>query len=111
MQFAIFAARFLAICESDHSQTGLHQGWTAVNPFGTPMALAISHMKRIIGIALLVVGIVLLCMAYDSYHSAASGVSRVVTGTSTDKTMWLLVGGSLGTLVGLGGLLTGSKKT
>jgi hypothetical protein len=67
-------------------------------------------MKQIIGIALLVVGIILLCMAYDSYHSAASGVSRVVTGTSTDKTLWLVVGGIFGTLAGLGGLLFGSKK-
>jgi hypothetical protein len=62
-------------------------------------------MKQIVGIALLVVGIVLLCMAYDSYHSAASGVSRVVTGTSTDKTVWLLVAGIAGTVVGLGGLM------
>jgi hypothetical protein len=68
-------------------------------------------MKQIIGIAFLVVGIVLLCLAYSSYHSAASGVSRVVTGTSTDKTLWLVVGGVLGTLLGVGGLLTGSKKT
>jgi hypothetical protein len=67
-------------------------------------------MKQIIGIALLVVGIVLLCMAYDSYHSAASGVSRVVTGTSTDKTLWLVVGGIFGTLAGAGGLLFGSKR-
>jgi uncharacterized protein involved in exopolysaccharide biosynthesis len=50
-------------------------------------------MKQIVGIAL-----------------AASGISRVVTGTSTDKTLWLVVGGILGTLLGLGGLLTGSKK-
>lgn len=49
-------------------------------------------------------------MAYDSYHSAASGVSRVVSGTSTDKTIWLLVGGIIGSLAGLGGLLFGSKK-
>jgi hypothetical protein len=67
-------------------------------------------MKQIIGIALLVIGIVLLCMAYDSYHSAASGVSRVVTGTSTDKTVWLTVGGIAGTVVGLGGLFLGSKR-
>jgi hypothetical protein len=67
-------------------------------------------MKTIIGIALLAVGIILLCMAYDSYHSAASGVSRVVSGTSTDKTIWLLVGGIIGSLAGLGGLLFGSKK-
>ena len=67
-------------------------------------------MKQIIGIALLVVGIVLLCMAYDSYHSAASGVSRVVTGTSTDKTVWLVVGGIAGSVLGLGGLLTSGKR-
>jgi hypothetical protein len=67
-------------------------------------------MKHIIGIALLVVGIILLCMAFDSYHSAASNVSRVVTGTSTDKTLWLVIGGVFGTLAGLGGLLYGSKK-
>ncbi|MGO8696438.1 MAG: DUF3185 family protein [Limisphaerales bacterium] len=67
-------------------------------------------MRQIIGIAFLVAGIVLLCLAWNSYHSAASGVSRVLTGTSTDKTLWLVVGGVLGTLVGLGGLLTGSRK-
>jgi hypothetical protein len=67
-------------------------------------------MKQLIGIALLAVGIILLCLAYNSYHSAASGVSRVVTGTSTDKTLWLGVGGVLGTLLGVGGLLMGSKK-
>jgi hypothetical protein len=65
-------------------------------------------MKQITGIALLVVGIVLLCLAFNSYHSAASGVSRVVTGTSTNKTVWLLIVGILGTLCGLGGLLAGS---
>jgi hypothetical protein len=67
-------------------------------------------MKTFIGIALLVVGIVLLCMAYDSYHSAASNVSRVVTGASTDKTLWMLVGGLFATIAGAGGLFFGSKK-
>jgi hypothetical protein len=66
-------------------------------------------MKQIVAIALLVVGIVLLCLAYNSYHSAASDVSRVVTGTSTDKTLWLVIGGILGSLIGLGGLLSGKK--
>jgi hypothetical protein len=67
-------------------------------------------MKQIIGTAFLAVGIILLCLAYNSDHSAAADVSRVVTGTSTDKTLWLVVGGVLGTLIGVGGLLTGSKK-
>ncbi|HEY3861438.1 MAG TPA: DUF3185 family protein [Verrucomicrobiae bacterium] len=67
-------------------------------------------MKQIIGIALLAAGIVLLCLAFNSYHSAASGVSRAFTGTSTDKTLWLLIGGIAGTIAGLAGLLTGSKR-
>jgi hypothetical protein len=68
-------------------------------------------MNKIIAIALLVVGIILLCLGYNSYHSAASGVSRVVTGASTDKTLWLFLGGIAATLVGLGGVLIGSKRT
>jgi hypothetical protein len=67
-------------------------------------------MKTFIGIALLVVGIVLLSLAYDSYHSAASGVSRVVTGASTNKTVWFLVGGLAATIVGVGGILGGGTK-
>jgi hypothetical protein len=66
-------------------------------------------MKSIIGVALLAVGIICLCLAYNSYHSAASGISRVVTGTSTDKTTWLMVGGIFGTLAGIGGLLMGKR--
>jgi len=67
-------------------------------------------MNKFIGIALLVIGVVLLFLAYDSYHSAASGVSRVVTGTSTDKTLWLVIGGVVGSLLGLSSLFSGSKK-
>jgi drug/metabolite transporter (DMT)-like permease len=67
-------------------------------------------MKQIVGIAFLVVGIVLLCLAYNSYHSAASGVSRVITGTSTDKTISLVIGGAVVSALGLGSLMTGSKK-
>jgi drug/metabolite transporter (DMT)-like permease len=67
-------------------------------------------MKQIIGIALLVVGVVLLFLAYDSYHSAASNVSRVVTGTSTDKTLWLAVGGVVGSALGLSSLFAPSKR-
>ena len=66
-------------------------------------------MKQIVGIALLVGGIICLCMGYDAYHSAASGVSRVVTGASTDKTLWLVVGGIVASVVGLGSLLMGRR--
>jgi hypothetical protein len=67
-------------------------------------------MNKIVAIAFLVVGIILLCLSYNSYHSAASDVSRVVTGASTDKTVWLLVGGIFATGAGLSGTLGSQKK-
>jgi hypothetical protein len=67
-------------------------------------------MNKIVAIAFLVVGIILLCLSYNSYHSAASDVSRVVTGASTDKTVWLLVGGIFATGTGLSGTLGSQKK-
>jgi hypothetical protein len=67
-------------------------------------------MNKILAIALLVVGIILLCLAWNSYHSAASGVSRVLSGTSTNKTVWLLIGGIIATGAGLSGTISGSKK-
>ncbi len=59
---------------------------------------------------MLVLGVILLFLAYNSYHSAASGVSRVFTGTSTDKTLWLTVGGIAGSVVGLGALVMNARK-
>jgi hypothetical protein len=67
-------------------------------------------MKKIFGLAALSVGVVLLCLAYNSYHSAASGVARAVTGTSTNKALWLLIGGIFAALIGVGGLLGGLRK-
>ncbi len=67
-------------------------------------------MNKIVSIAFLVVGIILLCVSYDSYHSAASDVSRAITGASTDKTLWLLIGGIVATGAGLAGTLSRTKK-
>jgi uncharacterized membrane protein YidH (DUF202 family) len=67
-------------------------------------------MNKLIAIAILVVGVILLCLAYNSYHSAASGVSRAITGTSTDKTVWLLISGIVATAAGLAGTFRGTKK-
>ena len=67
-------------------------------------------MNKILALAFLVVGIIALCFAYNADHSAASSVSRAVTGTSTDKTIWLLVGGIFALIVGIAGLFMGSGK-
>jgi hypothetical protein len=61
-------------------------------------------MYKAIGIALLVAGVVLIVYGIDASRSAGSDVSRAFTGTPTDKTLWLLVGGIAAAIVG--GVLT-----
>ena len=51
-------------------------------------------MNKGIGIALLVVGIALIIFGFSASDSVTSGVSRAFTGAPTDKTLWLLLGGS-----------------
>lgn len=64
-------------------------------------------MNRIASIALLILGAALLAMGWDAYRSVSSGVSRVFTGAPTDRALWLLVGGGLAAVSGLGGLTRG----
>jgi hypothetical protein len=57
-------------------------------------------MNKGIGIALVVVGIVLIVYGFNASDSASSGVSRIFTGAPTNKTLWLLLGGIGSTIVG-----------
>lgn len=57
-------------------------------------------MNKAIGIALLVVGIVLIIFGFNASDSASSGISRFFTGAPTNKALWLLVGGIGSTIVG-----------
>ena len=66
-------------------------------------------MNKPISLALLVGGIVLIVYGIAASDSTASGFSRFFTGNPTDKTMWLLIGGAIATIVGGSGLLRGSK--
>jgi hypothetical protein len=52
-------------------------------------------VNRALGAGMLVVGAILLFMGFDARRSFASDVSRVVDGTPSDKTVWLLGGGAL----------------
>jgi len=58
--------------------------------------------------ALLVIGAILLFYGLRAGDSVGSDVSRAVTGTPTDKTVWFLVGGVLAGVIGLFGILRGS---
>jgi hypothetical protein len=60
-----------------------------------------AFMNKLVALALLVGGIVLIIIGFNATHSFASDVSRFFTGSPTDKAVWMLIGGSVAALVGL----------
>lgn len=66
-------------------------------------------MNKGISVALLVVGIVLIVWGVSASESFSSDVSQVLTGSPSDKAVWLLSGGIIAAIVGLFGLLRGAK--
>lgn len=66
-------------------------------------------MNKGISVALLVVGVVLIVWGLNASDSVSSEVSRLFTGSPTDKTVWLLVGGIVAGVVGLFGVLRGGR--
>lgn len=62
-------------------------------------------MNRIFSIALLVVGVILLIWGFNASQSVASEVSDAITGAPSDRSIWLIVLGAVGTIVGAFGLL------
>lgn len=66
-------------------------------------------MNKGVSIALLVVGVVLLIWGFSAAESFSSDVSRFFTGSPTDETVWFFIGGIMGVIIGLFGLLRGSK--
>jgi Protein of unknown function (DUF3185) len=67
-------------------------------------------MNKLIFIALLVVGVLLIAYGINASESLDSDFSRLFTGSPTDKTIWLLLGGVAAAVVGVGGLMVGSKS-
>jgi hypothetical protein len=66
-------------------------------------------MNKIASLVLLVGGIVLIVYGINASDSLGSDVSRFFTGSPTDKTIWLLLGGLVAASVGAAGLLRGAK--
>jgi LPXTG-motif cell wall-anchored protein len=67
-------------------------------------------MKNIINIALLVGGIVLIIFGISASDSLGSDFSRFFTGSPTDETIWMLIGGIVMLVIGSGGLMLRSKS-
>ena len=60
--------------------------------------------RLIISLAILAVGVVLVIYGVAASESFSSDVSRFFTGSPTDRTIWLMIGGIVAIIIGLGGL-------
>lgn len=67
-------------------------------------------MTKAISLALIIGGVVLLYFGGQAFHSVSSDVSRVFTGSPTNKAIFLIAGGVVATLAGLIGLATSGVK-
>jgi len=68
-------------------------------------------MQSIVGIALLVVGVVLIIFGMQASASLGSRLSELFTGAPSDRTIWLLIAGVAAAIVGIGLLLAGRRGT
>ena len=66
-------------------------------------------MTRMIGAAILAAGILLLVFGFDASNSLNSDISRFFTGSPTDKSLWMLIGGGVLVAAGLVGVMRGGK--
>lgn len=67
-------------------------------------------MDKTISLAILAGGILLVIFGVSASNSVSSDISRVFTDAPTDKAIWMLVGGVVVTIIGLAGLLRGSRS-
>ena len=67
-------------------------------------------MNKLILLAILAGGIVLVVFGVAATKSFSSDISRFFTGSPTDKAIWMLIGGIVAVIIGLGGLLHGQLK-
>jgi hypothetical protein len=67
-------------------------------------------MNKAVMLVILVVGIVLVIYGVSASESFSSDLSRFFTGSPTDKTIWLMIGGIVAIGIGLAGLLRGQTK-
>ena len=67
-------------------------------------------MNKIVSLALLIGGVVLIIIGVQATDSFSSDVSRFFTGSPTNKAVWMLIGGIVAAIVGLTMTLRSSKQ-
>ena len=67
------------------------------------------NTNKLVFLALLAGGIVLLIFGINATNSFGSDVSRFFTGSPTDKAIWMVIGGAAAIVVGLVGTWRSGK--
>jgi hypothetical protein len=67
-------------------------------------------MSKTVSLALVAGGMLLLIFGVIAYDSSSSDISRFVSSSAVDRSVWLFVGGLVGAAIGLGGLLRVSRR-
>jgi hypothetical protein len=67
-------------------------------------------MNNLVSIALIIGGVVLIIFGINAMNSFSSDVSRFFTGSPTDKAVWMLLGGIVASVVGLGLTFRGWRR-
>lgn len=67
-------------------------------------------MNKPVSLVLLIAGVIMLIFGAQASDSISSGFSRLFTGAPTDKAVWLIIGGAVATVLGLVGMLRGSRS-
>jgi hypothetical protein len=79
--------------------------WSSKNLKENPM-----NINKLISLAIFAGGIVLVVFGVTATKSFSSDVSRFFTGSPTDKAIWMMIGGIVAIVIGLGGLSYGKFK-
>jgi len=67
-------------------------------------------MNKIVSLALLAGGVVLIVLGVQATNSFSSDISRFFTGSPTDKAVWMLIGGAVAAVAGLVGLTMAGRR-
>ena len=67
------------------------------------------YLQRVLGLAILVVGIFLLVFGINSTNKVSERVSQDFSGKYTNNTMWYIIGGSALIIIG-GGMSTMRRR-
>jgi hypothetical protein len=68
-------------------------------------------MNKVLSLALLAAGIMLAFFGFNEMHSFTSDISRALTGSPTDRALWMSIGGGVLIVLGAGGLVAGSRQS